>query len=297
MENSKIEWTDHTFNPWWGCVKVSPGCKYCYAEALDNRWKGGNWGPNSPRRMMGEKYWAQPLKWNDEAAKLGIKKKVFCASMADIFEDNVAIYESRTRLFKLIENTPHLTWQLLTKRPENIIRFLPVKWSATTLPDNVWIGTTCENQQEANVRIPHLLKVQSRIKFISCEPLLGPIMFKDVPGFNRIGLDLSEWWVIVGGESGASARPVHPDWIRSIIQQCETAHVPVFFKQWGEYREAIFPAEGVGMSHKLWVKPDGTHTTAVYEPRNLYGGALMLRIGKGKSGAIINGKQYKEFPL
>src|SRR3990172_1427349 len=130
MENSQIEWTDHTFNPWWGCEKVSAGCKNCYAETLDNRYHKANphWGPYSSRKYMSNNYWAQPLKWNDQARKSGVKKKVFCASMADVFEDNIIVTSQRYKLWDIIEKTPNLIWQLLTKRPENIMKFIPYSW-------------------------------------------------------------------------------------------------------------------------------------------------------------------------
>src|ERR1041385_2907422 len=167
-ENSKIEWTDHTFNPWWGCQKVSEGCKNCYAETLDNRYNHANphWGPYSGRKPMSEGYWSQPIKWNAEAKKSGIMKKVFCASMADVFEGHPETIEHLNRLFLLILDTPYLIWQLLTKRPENIMRLIPEVWK-TNFPHNVWRGTSIENQKAADERIPHLLEGPPGIRFLS----------------------------------------------------------------------------------------------------------------------------------
>lgn len=269
MDNSKIEWTDHTFNPWWGCMKVSAGCKNCYAEALDKRWDGGNWGPDSNRRPMGENYWKQPLKW-DKAAAAGVRSKVFCASMADVFEGNPDTLPHLQRLFFLINQTPNLIWQLLTKRPENIMELVPSWWIKHGFPPNVWIGTSVENQAAADTRIPHLLKVPAAVRFLSCEPLIGPLDLREymtLTDNNRWGTELSEkrgwgyddWsggfagpgsniydpksgidWVIAGGESGHGARPAHPDWFRSLRDQCAAAGVPFFFKQgskdWPDYK-------------------------------------------------------------
>jgi len=308
MENSRIEWTDHTFNPWWGCMKVSEGCKNCYAETLDNRYHHADphWGPNSARKQMSDKHWMQPFIWDEKAFKSGIKAKVFCASMADVFEDNddlVVVY-GRRRLFNIIENTPNLIWQLLTKRPENIMKFIPLHW-ASSLPNNVWIGTSVENQDAAENRIPELLNVPARVRFLSCEPLLGPVDLSaiwvkchncdgsasvpvegggvscpvcltpyqgTVPGIN---------WVICGGESGPGARPMHPDWARSLRDECKVARIPFFFKQWGNWHESdLDEGKGIGI-----------------ERRHLFpGGKLMYNLGNKKTGALLDGKEWKGFP-
>lgn len=201
-ENSKIEWTDHTFNPWIGCAKVSPGCKNCYAETLmDQRYGRVKWGVNGTRSRTAPANWKQPLKWNREAERSGIRRRVFCASLADVFEDRPELVEWRADLFKLIDATPFLDWLLLTKRPENIGKmYAPMvlsdqkEWnrannslpsSGLRFPDpipgvrrhNVWLGTSVENQATADERIPHLLKAAhlARFTFLSCEPLLGPV--------------------------------------------------------------------------------------------------------------------------
>src|SRR6185437_13012780 len=170
-ENSRIEWCDHTFNPWLGCTKVSPACDNCYAESWAKRTGQAHlW--NGERRRTSEANWRQPLKWNREAEASGIRRKVFCASLADVF-DNQVPEKWRADMWATITITPNLDWLLLTKRPQNIPKMLPIMWGDGW--PNVWLGTTAENQEEADRRIPHLLKVPARVHFLSCEPLLGPV--------------------------------------------------------------------------------------------------------------------------
>lgn len=310
-ENSKIEWTDHTFNPWWGCQKVSEGCKNCYAETLDNRWKGGHWGPGSDRKPMSESYWHQPLKWNAAAQKAAIRAKAFCASMADVFEDNPMVSIHRSRLFELIDKTPWLIWQLLTKRPENINRFIPLHW-AFRFPKNVWIGTSVENQAAAEERIPHLLNVQGAIRFLSCEPLLGPVDFsswtypKDFIGMEVSNIEETEsstlqqdiHWVIAGGESGPHARPMHVEWARSLRDQCQSSGVSFFFKQWGEWVEDrqhgnFIPGKDVRSVKNILL--DGSeYTTGIIRCGDL---ACMLKVGKKAAGRLLDGQEWNEFPI
>ena len=249
-EDSAIEWCDHTFNPWWGCVKTSEGCKNCYAEA--RQWGGDWWGKEKPRRFFGEKHWNQPIKWNKKAGKLGIRYKVFCGSYCDVFEEREGLEKYRARLLSLIERTTNLDWLLLTKRPENINRTF---WFiASGSPNNLWLGVSVENQKQADIRIPHLLKIPAKVRFLSCEPLLEKILLDNgetswitCDGKNKSGLKWdhicceSEYvagkcfhgvdWVIVGGESGQNARPMHPEWARSIRNQCQEAGVSFFMKQ------------------------------------------------------------------
>lgn len=239
-ETTAIAWTDHTFNPWWGCERVSPGCQHCYAETFAKRTGHAVWGKQSDRRFFGDKHWAEPLKWNREAESAGVQSLVFCASMADVFEDRPDLVEHRQRLLDLIDQTPHLVWQLLTKRPENVLPMTEHHWWGY-FPSHVWIGTTVENQGRANARIPHLLTIPAAVRFLSCEPLLDPVnldpwIFQsryterkpDAPGFHPV-ID----WVIVGGESGPGHRPLVVDHARLIVKQCTEARVPVFFKQVG----------------------------------------------------------------
>lgn len=219
------ELIQYSFNPWWGCTRVSPGCDHCYAEALDARTGGAHWGKGVPRRTFGERYWAGPLKWNEAARKAGERARVLCASMADVF-DAEAPPGQLERLWRLIARTPHLDWLLLTKRPARIARSLPEDWGDGY--PNVWLGVTVENQELASQRIPVLVSVPARLRFLCCEPLLGPVDFR--PWAWGIG------WVLAGGETGPHARPVHPDWVRGLQEQCQEAGLPFYFKQWGRYR-------------------------------------------------------------
>lgn len=252
--DTKIEWTHHTFNPWRGCAKVSPGCANCYAEALAKRTGiHGTWGPNGERVVSSDAYWRQPLRWSRAAAKAGERRRVFCASMADVFEDRPDLVEPRRRLMMLMLDTPHLDWLLLTKRPENIARLMD--WSvlgcfdADEWPANAWIGATAEDQQRADERIPHLLAVPAAVRFLSVEPLLGPVDLRPwLPPSVVVAMKYEHdtgrtWeqdharinWAIVGGESGPGARPMHPAWARSVRDQCREAGVPFFFKQEGAW--------------------------------------------------------------
>jgi protein gp37 len=231
-EKTAIAWTDHTFNPWWGCERVSPGCQNCYAEAFAKRTGNVVWGKNADRRRFGDKHWNEPKKWNAAAEKAGAPAFVFCASMADVFEDRGDHDDDRNRLWSLIDETPWLTWQLLTKRPENVRRMVPPMWTAPTWdlwPPNVWIGTTVEDQQRANDRIPHLLDLPAPVRFLSCEPLLGPV---DLSPWLSVGFNAPEW-VIVGGESGAKHRKLNLDHARSLVKQCDQGCVSLWFKQVG----------------------------------------------------------------
>lgn len=250
--DTKIEWAHHTFNPWSGCEKVSAGCANCYAAALPpGMRRHAEWGKDRPRVVASESYWRQPLAWNRAAAKAGERHRVFCASTADVFEANEELDDDRARLFFLIKVTPHLDWLLLTKRPEYAVTW----WGRQTgqaWPANAWIGTSVEDQAAADERIPHLLKLPARVRFLSMEPLLGAV---DVSPWLRRRVVMAHetltdrmvadgWshpdgqgdhqglqWVIVGGESGRHARPMHPDWARSLRDQCTAAGVAFFMKQ------------------------------------------------------------------
>jgi protein gp37 len=256
-QNSKIEWTDHTFNPWQGCMKVSPGCANCYAEARDKRFSGGkHWGKGAPRLL--KKDWRDPVRWNQKAAKeiatsfhprlsggttilTTGRPRVFCASLADWLDDEVPI-EWLARLLKLIHDTPNLDWLLLTKRPQNwrsrvekcrdILSLEPkwiTAWLLNTPPSNIWLGTSVEDQKRADERIPELLKIPARIRFLSVEPILEAINFSSAFRVPRSALH----WVIFGGESGPGARPCNIEWIRDGVRQCRAAGVAPFVKQLG----------------------------------------------------------------
>ena len=230
-----IEWTDHTFNPWWGCSRVSPACRFCYADRDARRYGHELWRRHGQRRMLSERNWQRPLKWNRDAERNGVPEKVFCASMADVFEDHPDLEEPRKRLWDLIEATPWLCWQLLTKRPENVAGMAP--WG-DEWPSWVWLGVSAENQRWADTRIPVLFEIPARTKFISAEPLLGPIDL----GFDHECGDPPHYpcppmadWLIIGGESGGRARPMQLEWARDLLAQCRESEVSTvpFVKQLG----------------------------------------------------------------
>lgn len=241
---------------------------------MDHQYGRVEWGPNGTRSRTSEAYWKKPLVWDKQAKAVGVKTKVFCASLADVFEDRPELVSWREDLFRLIDATPNLIWQILTKRPENIFYMWPgeercdqcgkpredwqdprdrrCSWHAMPEPysscdgtlqkpkrDNVWLGTSPCDQLTANECIPFLLSVKNLCDkiFLSCEPLIGPIDFRRVPGFNKAGSEGQEiirnLWVIVGGESGQNARPCDVNWIYSMVSQCACAGVPIFVKQLG----------------------------------------------------------------
>lgn len=266
--NSKIEWTTHTFNPWWGCTKVSEACKHCYAESWAKRVGQNVWGPKQERRILSDNHWRQPLAWNRAAAKENTRPRVFCASMADVFEDRDELIPLRSRLFDLIEETPNLDWLLLTKRPYNIKRM--ARW-AHDWPDNVWLGTTVELQKRAEELLPYLAEIPAKVRFISAEPLLGPLKIE-----NWLGTTID--WVITGGESGPKARPASPAWFRDLHIQCMENSVAFHFKQWGD-----------------WAPGDGENLPAV---RKQYAadGTHMVRVGKKVAGRKLDGKEWDQIP-
>lgn len=221
-ETTNIAWTDSTFNPWWGCTKIAPGCDNCYAHDLDKRTGGNHWGNGSPR-LMSEDNWKKPVKWNKAAKLSGIRHKVFCGSMCD-WADNNASIEERERLWNLIKATPMLDWQLLTKRASNISKYLPSDWGDGY--GNVWLGVTVEDNKHGLKRIEYLSEIPTFIRFLSIEPLLEDL---EPLKLSERGID----WVIVGGESGHKARPMELAWVENIIEQCRLNNVPLFFKQWG----------------------------------------------------------------
>ena len=400
-ENSKIEWTDHTFNPWIGCTKVHSGCAHCYAESHAKRTGQAIWGPSGSRVKTSPANWAKPLKWNKEAVAAGVRARVFCASLADVFEDwqgNIHSHERdeygravlwwrndigactagqttlnnsrgerlatmsdlRADLFKLIDATPNLDWLLLTKRPENIHKMWPGANGAKCrcgrfvkfdLPmgllgglcgcgervcggaqqvqprPNVWLGTSISDQPTADKFIPELLKCRdlSPVLFLSAEPLLGPV---DLSRWTEEGLECDcgwsgredqceridipdDWyyrcpecgeqtahtpldellgeginWVIAGGESDHHARPMHPDWARSLRDQCQAAGVPFLFKQWGEFAPGALHGDWIGVANDASLLVDDPRLSVVE----------MSRVGKAAAGRLLDGRTHDAFP-
>lgn len=234
-ETTNISWTHSTFNPWIGCTKVSPGCDNCYAESQDHRWGNDSWGKGKLRRLTSETNWRKPLQWNKEAGKTGAQHYVFCGSLCDVMDDE-APERARERLWDLINHTSHLTWQLLTKRPQRYSRYL----TRTFIHRNVWLGTSAENQSMYNVRWPSMsnLKYMLGYKvFISYEPALGPLSFK----YNDQHIDYgTPDWLIFGGESGAYRRPMEQIWAEDIMRECKEFGTCFFMKQ----MSARTPEEG-----------------------------------------------------
>lgn len=270
-ESTGIAWTDGTFNPWWGCVEVSPACDNCYARTWDARFSGVSakgidqgpvhWGKDSPRKFFADKHWNEPLKWARAAEVSGKRFLVFCASMADVFEsgrDDLDVH--RSRLWDLIRGTPALTWLLLTKRPQNIARMLPDDLKGAP---NIWLGTTLESAAYS-WRAQTLAALKSSwvrppvVTFLSMEPLLEPLC----P--DLVGID----WVITGGESGTGARPLNIDWVRMLRDECTNRGRPFLFKQADEGLDGVTVGDGsftkrdvrkgddgIGRVHRIVEKP------------------------------------------
>lgn len=342
--NSKIEWTDSTFNPWIGCTKISPACDHCYAEAqMDTRMSRVKWGAGQPRSRTSESYWKQPLRWNArpfvecmacgwrgekrecnvadghpgfhppvascalcpncmEPTMKASRRRVFCASLADVF-DNEAPPAWRAELLALISGTPNLDWLLLTKRIGNVAKMIEAPgMQKCGLPPNVWLGSTICNQAEAERDIPKLLAVPAARHFLSIEPMLsgldvrpwlpGPCQHPachegsiPVAGSGRpcpwcqCGPSKRLDWIIAGGESGPHARPSHPDWFRSLRDQCAAAGVPFLMKQWGEYVEWT----GAESPSPSWRFPHPDNTP-------------MVRVGKKAAGRLLDGVEHNGVP-
>jgi protein gp37 len=237
-EQTAIQWTDHTFNPWWGCVKVSPACDHCYAESLSRRYGYTVWGKDEPRRWFGAEHWREPLKWNRAAEHTGVRRRVFCASMADVFEQGSSDLDGqRANLWALIDSTPQLDWLLLTKRPMNIRRMIPAHW-LTNIRAHVWFGTTVESPDYL-WRVAELAKVPAAVRFISYEPALADVTWP-LAGIQ---------WLIAGGESGGGFREPQAAWIQSARDQCVAAGVAFYFKQWGGLRPK---AKGAVLDGREW---------------------------------------------
>jgi protein gp37 len=326
-ENSKIEWCDHTVNFWWGCTKVSPACLNCYAERQDahfhphlaprDRFQGekalpSHWGPEAPRLLRVEAATREAMRYERQAVAEGRRFRVFTNSMSDFFEDRRDLDQVRLQALDVIRRAPHLDWLILTKRPEAILGALKraeretdstgmsdwlrawMGWEAfPQVPANVWIGTTVEAQGQAEQRMWDLIKVPAAVRFLSCEPLLGPLDLRLMdnwvgytPARNLIN------WVICGGESGPGARPMHPSWARGLRDQCEAAGVPFLFKQWGEWA----PATGDLWWNPLLGGPQFPVTAGGALTRAWGDGYGAVKIGKARAGRLLDGVEHNGYP-
>lgn len=324
MQNTQIEWTDHTLNFWWGCTKLSPACTHCYAETVakvfGKRLFGTvpTWGPGQPRfqRLEAARKEALALnkrahkaaqKWDNEAAGFisrgsapptfkPRRHRVFVNSMSDWLDPEVPI-EWLADLLGILNDCPHLDFQLLTKRPENWLPRIEAarltgrcamdmitRWKRGEPPPNVQIGTTVEDQPRADQRLPHLLNIPARIRFLSCEPLLGPVNLAPLLPLSSSPL---LHWIIAGGESGAQARPTHPDWFRSLRGQCFAAQVPFFFKQWGEW---------ISVDNMRYLTSEKARLDLSYRGHKFPDHTLMLRVGTDHTGRILDGTLHDQFP-
>jgi protein gp37 len=292
-DKTGIEWTDATWNPVTGCTKVSAGCDHCYAETIAHRFDGTKAYPNGFDVTLRPERLDQPLRWRRP-------RRIFVNSMADLFHDDVADYQI-ARIFSVMARAPRHTFQILTKRHARMrslvggdLYDLMVRDLADEDDDvmqkfrwplpNVWLGVSVENQKWADVRIPKLLDTPAAVRFLSCEPLLGPI---DLSYSSFIGGDWLKGigWVIVGGESGPGARPMHPDWARSLRDQCVAADVPFLFKQWGESRP-LQAGDHIPDRRVISVAREADGTWPSFQ----------MRVGKKAAGRELDGRTWDEYP-
>jgi protein gp37 len=347
-EDTKIEWADHTVNFWWGCTKVSPACANCYAERQDQHFHPGipwrsrfqnelataaHWGADAPRLLRVDAAAREAFKYQAKAVKEGRRFRIFTNSMSDFFEDRRDLDAARLEALEVIWQTPNLTWMILTKRPERILDLVARAqklaqgvdqvfpgnetaltewlgwWLCGKAPANVWLGTTVEDQVRADQRIPALLQVPAAVRFLSCEPMLGPVDLTRVSwpdkGEHRVDvLRFGYWsngplgfvnhsdmwdlyghpihWVIGGGESGPHARPCHPDWVRGLRDQCSAAEVPWLFKQWGEWAPDC-----------LCHRSKGCRETSRPAPGRP---GCMFHCGKSAAGRLLDGQIHDGYP-
>lgn len=297
MNNSKIEWTDRTWNPVTGCTKVSQGCKNCYAERMYERFNGhGSFKKvlTHPERLQ------QPLKWKKPS-------KIFVNSMSDLFHEDVP-FDFINSVFAIMScKAAQHTYQVLTKRPERLLEYLKRFKESGINPhwkkfsENIWLGVSVEDQATANERIPLLLQVPAVVRFLSCEPLLGPVDIEAIPTpriesrnlKGEFALTKTGYlnWIICGGESGPGARPMHPDWARSLREQCAAAGVPFFFKQWGEWQPLFTSKTYTGSKGLLDIKSKKYFVMPVAG-----GDTVFRRVGKKAAGRLLDGMEYNEFP-
>lgn len=290
-----INWTDASWSPWWGCQRVSPGCVHCYAESLSKRYGHDIWGPEAPRRLLSEDHWRKPLVWDRKAREAGRIMRV-SPSMCDPLEDRRDLDVARSQFFQLVDHTPNLMWLILTKRPENW-RMFPRSWQRQW-PSNAMFGFTAESGEYLQKRWIHwddfATTTLGLATFISAEPLLAPLNFNNDFAFVH--------QIICGGESGAGARPMHPDWARSLRDQCAAAGVPFLCKQWGEWLPISTP--------RLKAKVEGANRTVIMDsseaiPRPASWSDVMAstgnlwareKVGKKAAGRLLDGVEHNGLP-
>lgn len=317
-KNSAIEWCHHTVNFWWGCVfatlldgSLDECCRNCYAHMLSKLFSRGKatWGPKGNRWIRHEAARRELYKLDKDAWKRGVRERVFINSMSDTFEDRDDLNEAREMLWDACQFVTNLDILILTKRPQNVRRMVRASW-LQSWPAHVWIGTTIGTQQAADERIAELLCVPARVRFLSCEPLLGPVNlfaakgdprnsgFALTDGFGRVdGEGLGIHWVICGGESGPKARPMHPDWARKLRDQCADAGAAFFFKQWGEwYPVTRFDEETVGVSIVRAKGSEATHSPKNPQFFSFDDGQQVARVGKSAAGRHLDGVEHSNFP-
>ena len=309
MKNSAIEWCHDTVNFWWGCSfaryldgSVREECEHCYALTLSKIFSRGRatWGQNGKRWIRAEKAYVELARLDQYARERGERRRVFINSMSDTFEDfRQELREARGLLFLACEKVTNLDILLLTKRPGNVLQMVPCQW-LTKWPAHVWIGTTAGTQKAADENVPALLRIPARVRFLSMEPLLGPVNLDFGHPKWRTAESYHAYihWVIVGGESGHGARPMHPDWARSLRDQCAAAGVAFFFKQWGEW----FPGSSDGDEFTL----DDRHGEPEVGDRKFKVHAFpaeadgtfqeMGRIGKAAAGRVLDGVEHTAVP-
>lgn len=328
-EVTKIEWCTHTWSPWIGCTKLTAACDHCYAADMAKRYGWAEFVAGAPRHRTSAAYWKKPLAWNRQAEAAGRSATVF-ASLCDPFDAEVSD-DWRADYMAVIEQTPHLEWLLLTKRPSVARKY----FDGRHMPANVRLGITGETQDLLEQRTRELMAIRTRLlPFLSAEPLLGALRLDDIDdhGASRDALRGEVWvpgagsissqtiranrfgWVISGGESGPKARPSHPDWFRSLRDQCQAAGVPFFFKQWGEwlpwsqFTDALVDDDpeqtrfatmewdfGVDKADGEW-RNVGRPMWCDSQDGNIDDEHCVGRVGKKAAGALLDGKEWRQFP-
>ena len=315
--DTAISWANDTFNIAIGCAKVSEACAHCYAERdmesgrYGDRFKGA-WGVK--RYSLSDNYWKQPLTWQRKAAAEGTRRRVFCSSLCDVFEQHPIVDAQRARLWELIAQTPNLDWLLLTKRPEYAAQVWP--WATIAeAPANVWLGVTAENQRRLDERAPILLDIPARLHFLSVEPHLGDMDVRAYLGCRTCALHTGTQgrcpgcftgatgvgWVICGGESGPQARPTHPDWVRSLRDQCREVGVAFHFKQWGEWAPGECANNLPSRSERTATWWNGkwdyeTLTPKQSEETHADDAPDVYRLGRNAAGRLLDGELHDAVP-